>query len=179
MFCARNRSACLDRIGGNIPLRDTSGQLDVVVLSARTIPLRDPTGGQAWRRKGRALGAWSRSARHLSVSLSEQRICFFPRLDCIAKVWVVREAAVRSGEPFAGEGRRRLSGLREARAPLWKREKGNEAKKDQNKDESKEAKRRRKRRERKERGGETRKREEEREGTKMDGKFAIVTQSRC
>lgn len=124
MFCARNRSACLDRIGGNIPLRDTSGQLDVVVLSARTIPLRDPTGGQAWRRKGRALGAWSRSARHLSVSLSEQRICFFPRLDCIAKVWVVREAAVRSGEPFAGEGRRRLSGLREARAPLLEKGKG-------------------------------------------------------
>lgn len=178
MFCARNRSACLDRIGGNIPLGDTSGQLDVVVLSAGTIPLRDPASGQAWRRKGRALGAWSRSARHLLVSLSEQGVCFFPRLDCIAKVWVVREAAVRSGEPFAGEGRRWLSGLQEARAPLWKRENEERSKNDPDKEESKEVKKRRKRRERKERGGETRKREE-REGTKMDGKFAIVTQRRC
>lgn len=147
MLRAGNRSACLDRIGGSIPLGNTSGQLDVVVLSARTIPLRDPTGGQAWRRKGRALGAWSRSARHLVVSLSEQSICFFPRLDCTAKVWVVREVAVRSGEPFAGEGRRWLSGLQEARAPLWK-EKGKRSQKEENKDESKEAKRRRKRRER-------------------------------
>lgn len=161
MLCARNRSASLDRIGGNIPLRNASGQLDVVVLSAGTIPLRDPTSGQAWRRKGRALGAWSRSTRHVSISLSEQSIYFFPRLDCIAKMWVVREVAVRSGELFAGEGRRWLSGLQEARAPLLERENGNEAKKNKIKTR---AKKRRKGggKERKERGGETRKREERR-----------------
>lgn len=83
MLCAGSRSACLDRIGGNIPLRNTSGQLDVVVLSAGTIPLRDPPSGQAWRRKGRALSTRSRITRHVSVSLSEQSIFFFfspPRL---------------------------------------------------------------------------------------------------
>lgn len=87
--------------------------------------------------------------------------------------------AVRSGEPVRGGGdRRSVLGLQEARAPLGKG-KIETKQKEQNKDESKEAKRRRERRERKERGGETRKREEEREGTKMDGKFAIVTQRGC
>jgi hypothetical protein len=106
----------------------------------------DPTSGQAWRRKGRALGAWSRSARHILGSPSEQSVfcSSFPRLDYIAKAWVVREVAVRSGEPFAGEGRRLVSGLQEARAPLWKRENEDRSKSDQDKEESKEAKRRRK-----------------------------------
>lgn len=95
-------------------------------------------------------------------------------------MWVVRDVAVRSGEPFAGEGRRSVLGLQEARAPLGKG-KGKTKQEEQNKDESKEAKRRRRRSEKKkkERGGETRRREEEREGTRMDGKFAIVTQRCC
>lgn len=59
--------------------------------------------------------------------------------------------AVRSGEPFAGEGRRSVLGLQEARAPLGKG-KGKTKQKEQNKDESKEAKRRRRRSEKKKRG---------------------------
>ena len=58
------RVSRLDGLGGDIPLRDAGGQLDVVVLLARAIPLRDPACGEGWRGKRGTVCAGRRRACH-------------------------------------------------------------------------------------------------------------------
>lgn len=48
----------------NLPLRNAGGELDVVVLFAGTVPLRDPAGGQLRRGKRGTLAARRRWAGH-------------------------------------------------------------------------------------------------------------------
>lgn len=48
----------------SLPLRDTGGELDVVVLLGGVVPLRDPAGWERRGRKGWAVVAWRRRACH-------------------------------------------------------------------------------------------------------------------
>lgn len=64
VLALRGRGATLGRLGGNLPLRDASGELDVVVLPAGAVPLGDPAGRKLRGTKVGAFGARGDWAGH-------------------------------------------------------------------------------------------------------------------
>lgn len=52
------------RLGRGVPLRHAGGELDEIVLLARSVPLGYPTAGERWRWEGRAIAAGRGRAGH-------------------------------------------------------------------------------------------------------------------
>ncbi len=52
------------RLGRGVPLRHARGELDEIVLLARSVPLGYPTAGERWRWEGRAIAAGGGRAGH-------------------------------------------------------------------------------------------------------------------
>lgn len=57
VFCAGGRRASRCGLGGRLPLRHAGGYLDIVILLAAAVPLRDPSGGELrWFERGAVVG---------------------------------------------------------------------------------------------------------------------------